>query len=808
MVKWQLVIFCLFTSLKLSAQQKPHSFVIKAVVVDSATDKPLSFVTVILKNRATGQAVKSMLTKDDGSFELLVAKDQYKLSLAYTGYLPRIISITDSNTRADLGKILMIATKQQLNEVAIVADKPLLTKEIDRISFDVQADPESKSNDALEMLRKVPMITVDGNDIIQLKGSNKFQIFINGKPSALMINSPSDVLKAMPAATIKKIEVITIPPSKYDGEGLAGIINIITVKRTEQGMNGSLFGRYNNIYGERSSLSLNVKEDKFGMNLLLGSGHQPINTQEQSARLTTYSPTSILTQDGFLKTGGNFNNGRADLSFEADSLHLLTGIVDFTNRRFASDPTLNSQLMTSSAGISQSYLLNSIGENNTGAFDLGLSYQLGFSKNRKELLTFAYQYSWSSYFQNSTATISDPFNYSGTNYLQQNNTGTKENTFQVDFIDPVKNWVIEAGTKMILRDNQSDFYGTNQDPSSGQYLVDTALTNRFDYHQDVYSLYNTYQLKVRDWTFKGGARIEYTSILAGLSAGNTFPDQHYLNLIPALSIQRDLKEQGIVSLGFAERIERPGIKQLNPFIDKTDPEFIIVGNPELRPVVNHLAELSYSRFGAVSFNASLNYAFANNTVQTVTSVVSDTLTRSTYLNAGKDRSAGFNLSINYPVTPQLTLNINSQLAHAWISGIYDQELYHNQGNRGNAGAFARYNFNSDLNATINWGYNSGMLYLQGKTSDFYFSSFNMIKDFDHKKFTVSLTVYEPYRQYRNMSAYTITPAFEQSNSTQNFARYMRLALNYKFGKTKAIQAVRKPVIRNDDVKSNTSGGEN
>jgi len=808
MVKWHLVIFCLFISLKLSAQQRPHSFVINAVVVDSATDKPLSFVTVILKNSATGQAVKSMLTKDDGSFELLVAKDQYKLSLAYTGYLPRIISIPDSNTRADLGKILMVATKQQLSEVAIVADKPLLSKEIDRISFDVQADPESKSNDALEMLRKVPMITVDGNDIIQLKGSNKFQIFINGKPSALMINSPSDVLKAMPAATIKKIEVITIPPSKYDGEGLAGIINIITVKRTEQGMNGSLFGRYNNIYGERSSLSVNVKEDKFGMNLLLGAGHQPINSQEQSARLVTYSPTSVLTQDGFLKTGGNFNNGRADLSFEADSLHLLTGIIDFTNRRFEADPSTNSQLMTSGAGIKQSYLLNTIGQNNTGAFDMGLSYQLGFIKNRKELLTLAYQYSWSSYLQNNTANISDPFNYSGTDYQQQNNTGTKENTFQVDFIDPVKNWVIEAGTKMILRDNQSDFYGANLDAVTGQYLTDTGQTNKFDYHQDVYSLYNTYQLKARDWTFKGGLRLEYTSISAGLSAGNSFPGQHYLNLIPAFSIQRDFKENGIISLGFAERIERPGIKQLNPFVDKTDPEFIIVGNPTLRPVVNHLAELSYSRFGVLSFNASLNYAFANNTVQTLTSVISDTLTRSTFLNAGKDQSAGFNLSINYPITTQLTLNINSQLAHAWISGIYEQQLYHNQGNRGNAGAFARYNFNSDLNATINWGYNSGMLYLQGKTSDFYFSSFNIIKDFDHKKFTVSLTVYDPYRQYRNVSTYTITPAFSQSNSTQNFARYVRLAFNYKFGKTKIKAIVTKPVVKNDDVKSNSNGTEN
>ena len=101
-----------------------------------------------------------------------------------------------------------------MQAVAIVASRPVVRQEIDRISYDVQADPDSKANDALEMLRKVPMVTVDANDVVQLKGSSNFQIFINGKPSALMVASPSDVLKAMDAATIQKIEVITVPPSQ------------------------------------------------------------------------------------------------------------------------------------------------------------------------------------------------------------------------------------------------------------------------------------------------------------------------------------------------------------------------------------------------------------------------------------------------------------------------------------------------------------------------------------------------------------------------------------------------------------------
>src|SRR6202000_2092388 len=167
----------------------------------------------------------------------------------------------------------------------------------------------------LDMLRKVPMVTVDANDVVQLKGSSNFQIFINGKPSALMVASPSDVLKAMPAATIQKIEVITVPPSKYDGEGLTGIINIITLKSATDGVNGSLFARYNSVFGERGSASVNVSEGRFTLTSLVGLGRQPMIGNTQGSQLTSYSTASTLSQTGERSDGGNVNNGKVDMSY-------------------------------------------------------------------------------------------------------------------------------------------------------------------------------------------------------------------------------------------------------------------------------------------------------------------------------------------------------------------------------------------------------------------------------------------------------------------------------------------------------------
>ena len=146
-------------------------------------------------------------------------------------------TLPDDNTlTSDTTALDTAVWSKDLDAVTVVAKKPLVKTDIDKLSYDVESDPESKTNNILEMLRKVPMVTVDGQDNIKVNNSSSFKVYVNGKPNNMMSNNPSEVLKSMPANTIKKIEVITNPGPKYDAEGVGGILNIITVGR---GMEGS-----------------------------------------------------------------------------------------------------------------------------------------------------------------------------------------------------------------------------------------------------------------------------------------------------------------------------------------------------------------------------------------------------------------------------------------------------------------------------------------------------------------------------------------------------------------------------------------
>ena len=180
-------------------------------------------------------------------------------------------------------------------------------------------------------------------------------------------------------------------------------------------------------------------------------------------------------------------------------------------------------------------------------------------------------------------------------------------------------------------------------------------------------------------------------------------------------------------------------------------------------------------------------------------MTSDTLTETTYLNVGKNQSAGINLSTNYPITNKLNFSINAQLSHLWITGIYNAHFYQNEGNQGNVYAFAKYNFGHDFTTNINFGYFSGNVFLQGKSSDYIYTTVNIIKDFLKKKATATITLYNPFALYNTYSSYTKTPDFEQTSFSQNYYRMIRLAFNYKFGHLNGTIQTNHRNIKNDDV---------
>jgi outer membrane receptor protein involved in Fe transport len=785
------LLCCLFYSATI-AQSSQQTINVKGVVIDSAGGKPLSFVTVALTDPATNQPVKSMLSKDDGTFEFTrIASKPYKLSLIYLGYSTKTVNVPASNT--DLGKMLLAPSSKQLKEVSVVAAKPLMKQEVDRISYDVLADPESKSLTALDMIRKVPLLSVDANDAIKLRGSGNYKILLNGKESALMARNPSDILKAMPGTNIVKIEVITTPPAKYDAEGLAGIINIITQKNADQGYNGSVNANYNTVFGYRTNLNFTVKQGKIGLNGFTGIGNRPERYSPFEYQTEFFNQPSSIRQTGERYNGGNNRYISTELSFEADTLNLLTATFNY----YKNDNTFGNTQFTiqRDAGVETSYNTINNGDGDYSGSDFGINYQHGFKRNKNQLLTASYKYSNNS---NSTNNQISPGNTA--DYRQFNKAGAKEHTTQLDYVHPLKDFTIEAGGKMINRNNYSNFRNDVLDAASGQYVPDPSQSNDFDYQQDVYSLYNSYLLKVNKWTFKSGVRFERTSIDANFSSTGTGLNQGFNNVVPSVSVQRSLKNSSL-TFGFTQRIQRPGIYQLNPFVNRSNPLYITVGNPDLRPAVNNNFELSYGNFTKGSFNLSSSYSFANNTIQNLASV-NGNVTTTTFANVGKNKNLALDLNMNMPITKKLNVNVNAEVMQVWLKGTYNGEFFTNSGQQGHVFTNSSYKFDDGYRVGVNVGFDSRYVLLQGTDNYYIGYGANLSKELFNKKATISLYVNGPFSKFIKLDFQTRTADFATTNYSYQFYRTLGLGFNYKFGKLNSSIKKNQRGINNDD----TSGG--
>ncbi|TWR29222.1 TonB-dependent receptor [Mucilaginibacter pallidiroseus] len=763
-------------------------------MIDSAVNKPLGYVTVAVTDAATNQPVKSMLTEDDGSFELTgLAAKGYKLSLIYLGYSTKVISIAAKST--DVGKVILSPASKQLKEVSIVAAKPLMKQEVDRISYDVLADPESKTLTALDMIRKVPMLSVDGNDAIKLRGSGNYKILLNGKESALMSANPSDILKAMPGTNIVKIEVITTPPAKYDAEGLSGIINIITQKKADEGYNGSVNANYNSVYGIRSNINLTVKQGKIGLNAFAGIGSRPRRSQPFYNRTEFLKEPNTIIQEGDRFMSGTNRYVSTELSYEADTLNLLTGTFNaYSNSNNGGGTQYNTEDL---GGVQNRYTTINNSNRKFDGQDFGLNYQLGFKANKEQLLTASYKFSNNRSSNNNQV---EPGN--ANNFRQFNKAGGREHTAQLDYVQPLKVITVEAGGKLISRNNFSDFRFEGFDPATNQYVLNAGQSNMFDYQQNVYSVYNSYTLKANKWTFKAGGRYERTTVDADFTSSDTSLNQRFNNVIPSVSIQRSLKNSSL-TFGFTQRIQRPGIYQLNPFVDRTNPNFVTTGNPALRPSVNNNFELSYGNFSKGSINISTSYSFANNTIQNF-SRVDGTVTTTTFANVGKTKNLGLDVNLNMPFTKRFNVNVNAEVMQVWLEGDYGNQFFKNSGQQGHLFTNSSYKFDSGYRIGVNLGFDSRYVLLQGTDNYYLGYGANMSKEFFGKKLNVSVYTNSPFSKYIKLDFQTRTNEFRTTTYNYQFYRAFGISVNYKFGKLNASIKKNQRGINNDDTSSGGS----
>lgn len=796
------------------AQTEAPSYSIKGLVTDSASSKPLEYVTTALKT-AVGKPFKSTLSKTGGHFLFSkVPSGKYMLTFISVGYKSKSLPVTIENgskqLEVNVGSVTLAPSSNQLKEVNVTADRPLIKQEVDRISYDLQADPESKVTSVLDMMRKVPLLSLDADDNIKLQGNSNYKILINGKPSTMVSKNPRDVLRSMPASSIQKIEVITTPPAKYDSEGLAGIINIITNEKIDNGYNGSInLNERFPVGGPGVGGSFTVKQGKFGASGYFGGGiyNQP-QTSNFSNRETMGTNPSTLSQLGLSKSDNNYTWLGTELSYEIDTLNLITGEVSFNNGKYNSDGSQTSQMLDGASSVMQGYRLNNSNRSNWNGVDLALNYQLGFKGKKDRLLTFSYRYSNSNDKSFDQLLVEDRVNYSIPDYNQNNKSGSREQTIQADYVHPLKKLTIEAGVKAILRDNNSDFRYDSLN-ASGQYVTDPTRTNTFNNNQDVLGAYNSYQYNVKDWGFKAGVRIEETLIDADFISTSSSLNKNYFNVIPTISINKKFKNMSNVNFGFTQRIQRPSIWNLNPFVDRSNPNFESTGNPDLRPVLSNDIRFGYSKFKKGSINIGINYSFSNNTIQRVSVYDSERgVTFTSYDNIGKDKSIGSNFNINYPITKEWNFNISGNMSYVWIKGVINGEMVSNDGVRGYFYGGTGYKFTKGWRLNANFSYGSPYITLQGKGSSYYYTSLSVNKEVIKNKLTFSAASSNPFNKYRHYINETSGSDFRQLSNYQNYFRSYSVSLNYRFGKLQGDIKKNQRGIKNDDVAGKSSSNGN
>ena len=825
----------LMLALCAKAQNTQHSYTITGVVADSVTHEGEPYATLtIARADSAAKPVKQALTDIKGRFCISSSgTGSYLLMVRSMGRKPMQRAYTiDATTRTiDLGTLLLQDGGNQLETVEVVAYKPLVKADVDKIAYSVEDDPEANTNTVIEMLKKVPMVTVDGQDNIRVNGNSSFKIYVNGKPNNMMTKNPKEVLKSMPASSIKKIEVITNPGPKYDAEGVGGILNIVTEGKGPEGYNATFSGRANNSsYG--GGLYATVKQGKLTMsvNYNTSSNHSPkgYTYSDRSQIGTDGTVTSSTVADGYTKGHSQWQGGDVEASYEIDTLRLITGsfsLSKFTSKRDA----LNTAFSTVPATGQRlyGYRSPSHSKENWDDYSASLDYQRSFSV-KDRLLTLSYR------LESSPSTSDSRYLYTDREAADDWQTfidrmrdqrmdgdeNTMEHTFQIDYTTPfAKHHTWEAGVKYILRRNKSDNDRYNLGTGDKDETYDSDNSSHYRHHNDILAAYTGYGLTLDKWSARLGLRYEHTlqKVEYLLGRGTNF-HKNFDDLVPSARLGYKFSDATNLSLGYKMRINRPGIWYLNPYLDDRIPDAISQGNPNLDTEKSHAVDLQFSSYNSkLTYTLTGTYRFVNNSIESVDRLVNDRdieglpnptgkdVIYSSYANIGHIQYAGLMAYANWTPITNTRITLNGSVGYSHMS---DGQSLRNHGWCTNIDASLQ------QTSAKTWIFNASYYVqtpqptLQGKDARYQWYNFSLSKSFMDKRLTLTAYIINPFgKRYFCYRSETVADNFRTTASSSWCQLYYGVSVRFRIGKLKASVKHTERTVENDDVKQGGGGGK-
>lgn len=787
---------------------------ITGIVIDSMSMEPVEFATVALRRSGFDQDIDGTISNADGSFVIGNLKPgTYDINISFIGYNPRKISgveLTLKSPDADLGTLLLQTDQVLLETVTVEGQKALVENKVDRLVYNAENDVSVRGGDASDVLRKVPMLNVDMNGNVSLRGSQNIRILINGKPSGIFSGSIADALKMIPADEIAKVEVITTPSAKYDGEGSGGIINIITKENKVQGLSGnvnaSLGTRQN-----RAAFNLSGVRQRFGIN---GGGGAFFSWPQEGTNTflredQTPAGLRTLQQDGTTTSSRIGFRGQLGAFYDFNGFNSINSTISLRGFTFNTDGQLESMFINPEVNFTEIYNRFNEGTTLRSGFDWTTDYTKKFDTEGHQLV-FAFQLNGD--YSKDDKTIERLGEDVLLNYKEKNknNGDNYEYTFQVDYTKPFSEAItLETGVKGVLRDIDSDYDFLVFNPDENIFDPDPSRTDNFLYGQDVFAGYASMNLNFwKTWSAVVGARYEITAIDGMYADGSGAFDQNYGNFLPTIILSKKIKFNTLKA-SYTERIQRPSLFYINPYRNQEDRMILTEGNPYLSPELTSQYELGYSTFikGAV-INMSTYYKRTRDIISSFLRVNEDGVSVNTFENVGKTDVYGANIFASFSIANNLTLRGNLDINQYHVVEANEElnvdDAYSNWIRR--MFVSATYNFGKGWKAEGFMFGNSEQWSIQGRLPSFSMMSFGVQKEIFGDRGTIGLTVIDPFNKNKSFRSELEGQNFTQMSNFSIPFQSFGVSFSYRFGNLEFQQQNRRSVIENDDLKNGQSGG--
>ncbi|MBS1586055.1 MAG: TonB-dependent receptor [Bacteroidetes bacterium] len=789
-----LIFFCLSSEAQTS---------ITGDVIDFNTTSGIEYAIITAIDRTTGKVVDGTRADSTGVYTInQLPYGVYNVSIDFVGYEKYYIdSVVLSKTKSHIAlkTVMLHSQTHNLNDVVVTGNASVIENRIDKIVYNSANDITTQGGVALDVLKKVPQVSVDVDGNVELQGNSNIRFLINGKPSSIFGNSLADALASIPASQIKSIEAITTPGAKYDAQGTGGIINIILKDNKAKGINGNI----NLSIGtriENASVNLNMRNGNFGINAFF-SGNTALaakspNTQNRTSYSAADQTSTKFFQDGYGNVTRNGYQSGIGFDWDFSKKDAVTGSFQydhFGNRR---DGIANQEAIITNASnnpISDVVSLrNSASQTITYSLDWSINYKHAFKRKGEELnILYASSYGrpTSQNSQNQTYSLSAT-PYAGTTSY---NPGTdKQTNIYMDYVrEQGENTTIEAGVKTTFQKIHSGASVDVYYPLTDEYLNDPLQSYDLYYNMNVYAGYLAGSFFFLNFLqIKAGFRIEHTDV--NIDYGNLrIPS--YNTYVPSVIFSHNLNDKQSIKLAYTHRIERPEYDELNPFLNLSDPYNITTGNPLLKPEIGNNFELGYNRSFKKGGNLSLALSerINSNDIKPYTAfyptyIIGDSAYKNVSIvsrqNIGTEYNTGFIISGLAPLFDKLNIRGNCMIFNRHIINSFDTTNTITNSFNWRLNMNIGYEISGNFIAEAFVNYRSAFNNIQGRNPQSLTYTFGFRKQFWNKKASIGGTATNLFSNYIKQVTTVDTGNYQSYSVRKIPLRSIGVTFTYKFGR--------------------------